>query len=269
MAAQRDDDPASDAGPATVRLRLVSYNVHGFKRDAAAVAAVLRELDPDVVCLQEAPSRLAWRGKCAALARRAELLYAGGGGTSAGTALYTAVRVDVHDRQEHLLRRTPGLRRRGVVMAALGKGPVRFAVASVQLGVDAGERARHLTEITGLFNRVIRAPGSAAAMLAEPESDVGRITRPVGAGPLPAAIIAGDLNEAPSAATWSRLASQYTDLGAADAVPTYPVDQPRERRDAVFARGAVELISYEVVDSPAVRAASDHRPVVTDLQLSL
>ncbi|WP_165368143.1 endonuclease/exonuclease/phosphatase family protein [Phytoactinopolyspora endophytica] len=261
-----DEKPAGETEPVTVRLRLVTYNVRGLKRDGAAAAAVLRELDPDVVCLQQAPSRLAWRGKCAALARRSQLLYAGGGGTSAGTALFTAVRVDVRHVQEHLLRRTPGLRRQGVVLASMSKGSARFAVASVQLGTDAGERARHLTEITGLFNRVIRSPGETGRPPSGLEGDVDHSPKPA-ASPVPVAVIAGDLNEAPSAATWSRLASQYTDLGAADATPTYPADRPDQRRDGVFVRGQVEVASYQVVDTPAARAASDHRPVVVDLIL--
>nr|WP_246211782.1 endonuclease/exonuclease/phosphatase family protein [Phytoactinopolyspora alkaliphila] len=234
-------------------MRLVTYNVRSLRDDAGAVAQILRDLDPDVVCLQEAPKRLAWRGRCAALARRSHLLYAGGGGTSGGTALFTAIRVDIRDVQEHRLRRTPGLTRRGVVLASLAKGPAHFGVASVHLGLDPAERARHLTDITGLMNRLIRPPGLAADAMT--------------GAPVPVAVVAGDINEGDRAPTWSRLAAQYRDAGAGDPTPTFSSARPRHRIDGVFVRGPAEVTSYQVLDSSLVQAASDHRPVVVDLVL--
>lgn len=227
-------------GPlAPTRLRVVSYNVRGLGDDGAAVARVLRELDADVVCLQEAPKRLGWRGRCAALARRAELLYAGGGGTTRGAALFTSIRVDVREVREHRLRSTPGLTRRGVVIARLAKNGRPFGAASIHLGLDAAERARHLTDVTGLVNRLA----------------------------LPATVVAGDLNEPPAAPTWTRLASQYTDAGAGDDTPTFSVARPRYRIDGVFVRGAVQVERYQVLDTPDARIASDHFAVVADLVL--
>lgn len=221
-----------------VRLRVVSYNVRGLRDDGAAVARVLRELDPDVAFVQELPKVVLWRGRAASFARRADLLYAAGGGTTGGTALFTAVRVDVREVQEHRLRRTPGLARRGLVLARLDKDGVAFGVGSLHLGLDAGERARHLTDLTGLVNRL----------------------------DLPAMVLGGDVNEVATAPTWTRLASQYTDAGAADPTPTFSVAHPRHRIDGVFVRGA-EVTSYRVVDTPDARAASDHFPVVVDLTL--
>jgi endonuclease/exonuclease/phosphatase family metal-dependent hydrolase len=222
----------------TARLRVVSYNVHGLRDDGAAVARVLRELDPDIALIQELPTFLLWRGRAASFARRADLLYAAGGGTTGGTALFTAVRVDVREVQEHRLRRTPGLHRRGVVLARLEKDGLAFGAASIHLGLDSGERARHLTDLTGLVNRL----------------------------GLDRMVIGGDLNEVATASTWVRLASQYADAGAADPAPTFPVANPRHRIDGVFSRGA-ELTSYRVVDTPDARAASDHFPVVVELTL--
>lgn len=219
-----------------VSLRVVSYNVRGLRDDGAAVARVLRSLDADVVFVQELPRLVLWRGRAASFARRADLLYAAGGGTTGGTALFTAVRVDVREVQEHRLRATPGLARRGAVLARLQKDGVPFGAASFHLGLDPGERARHLTDLTGLPNRL----GSAAMVLG------------------------GDVNEPPAAPTWSRLASQYTDAGAGDPRPTFSVANPQARIDGVFVRGAV-VQSYRVVDTPDARAASDHFPVVADV----
>ncbi|TDC51268.1 endonuclease [Jiangella ureilytica] len=221
-----------------VRLRVVSYNVHGLRDDGTAVARVLRDLDPDVAFVQELPKYLLWRGRAASFARRADLLYAAGGGTTGGTALFTAVRVDLREVQEHRLRRTPGLTRRGLVLARLEKDGVVFGAGSLHLGLDAGERARHLTDITGLVNRL-----SLSAM-----------------------VLGGDVNEVSTAPTWTRLASQYTDAGANDPTPTFPVAQPQHRIDGLFVRGA-DVTAYRVVDTPDARVASDHFPVVADLTL--
>lgn len=221
-----------------VGLRVVSYNVRGLRDDGAAVARVLRDLDPDVAFVQELPRFVLWRGRAASFARRADLLYAAGGGSTGGTALFTAIRVDLREVQEHRLRRTPSLARRGLVLARLEKDGVAFGAASLHLGLDSGERARHLTDITGLVNRL----------------------------DLPAMVLGGDVNEGPTASTWTRLASQYTDAGAADPTPTFPVARPQHRIDGVFVRGA-EVSSYRVVDTPDTRAASDHFPVVAELTL--
>ncbi len=223
----------------STRVRVVSYNIHGLRDDAAAVVRVLRDIDADVVCMQEAPKRLDWRGRCAALARRLDLLYTGGGGSAGGVAMFTSVRVDVRSMWEHRLRTTPGLTRRGVVLAELAVNGVSFGAASVHLGLDPAERARHLTEITGLANRL----GTSRTVLG------------------------GDMNERPTARTWARLASQYVDVSTDDDTPTFSTADPRRRIDGIFVRGDVDIVSYSVVDTSDVRVASDHRPVVADLMI--
>lgn len=219
-------------------IRIVSYNVRGLRDDRAAVAEVLRELRPDVVCLQEAPRRGPWRGRMAALARTTDLLYVAGGGSTGGTAMLTSVRVDVKSSAEHRLPRTMGLTRRGLVLAQLSVGGRELAVAAIHLGLDPAERARHVTTLLGLVRQV----------------------------PAPAMAIVGDINETDRSAAWRRLAAGYVDAGAADPTPTFSTSSPRRRIDAAFVDGA-DIIDYRAVDSAAVRAASDHRPVVVDLTL--
>lgn len=221
------------------QIRIVSYNVRGLRQDHDALVSVIRELRPDVLCLQEAPRMLAWRGRLAAFARDTDLLYVAGGGTSGGTAVLTAVRIDVKSSAEHLLPRTWGLTRRGLVLSRLAIAGRELVVAAVHLGLDPAERARHLTTILGLV-RLERAPAVA---------------------------IVGDINETERSATWSRLASSYVDAGANDPTPTFSTAGPRRRIDGVFVTPAVAIDGYQVVDTAAVRAASDHRPVVVDLTL--
>jgi endonuclease/exonuclease/phosphatase family metal-dependent hydrolase len=222
-----------------VKFRVVAYNVRSLRDDRSAVIRVLRELDADIVCIQEAPRFFRWRSKCAALARESGLLYAGGGRTADGVAMLAAQRVDVSSVIEYRLSRTPRLIRRGVVSARIHKAGAWCAVASVHLGLDAEERPRHQREIVGVVDRY--------------ES--------------PVTILAGDINETPDMSTWRALAAEFTDAGAPDNAPTFSARNPTRRIDAVFVRGPATVQSCWVVDGPDVEVASDHRPVVADLDV--
>lgn len=222
-----------------VKLRVVAYNVRSLRDDRSAVIRVLRELDADVVCVQEAPRFFRWRSKCAALARESGLLYAGGGRTANGVAMLAAHRVDVSSVMEYRLSRTPRLFRRGVVAARIHKAGAWSTVASVHLGLDPDERPRHRREIVGVVDRYDS----------------------------PVTILAGDLNETPDMPTWKALVADFTDAGAADGAPTFSARNPRRRIDGVFVRGPATVQSCWVVDGPDVEMASDHRPVVADLEV--
>ena len=222
-----------------VRLRIVAYNVRSLRDERSAAVPVLRDLDADVVCVQEAPRFFRWRSKNAALAREAGLLYVGGGRTANGVAMLAAHRVDVSGVIEYRLSRTPRLIRRGVVAARIHKAGVWCTVASVHLGLDAGERPRHRREILGLVNRY--------------ES--------------PVTILAGDFNETPDMPTWQAFAAEFTDAGATADAPTFSARNPRRRIDGVFVRGPAVVESCWVVGGADAEVASDHRPVVADLEI--
>jgi endonuclease/exonuclease/phosphatase family metal-dependent hydrolase len=222
-----------------VRLRVVSYNVRSLRDDRAALVRVIRELNPDVLCLQEAPRLPRWRGRCAALARDTGLLYVGGGGTTGGAAMLASMRVDVQSTLEYRFSRTPGLPERGAVAALVVVGGAAAVVASVHLGLDADERIRHRGELVGLVDRF----GAAVTVLA------------------------GDLNELPDKPVWRAIAAEFTDAGGADDTPTFSTRVPRHRIDGVFVRGPGRVVSYRVVDGVDVLAASDHRPVVAEVEL--
>jgi endonuclease/exonuclease/phosphatase family metal-dependent hydrolase len=222
-----------------VDLRVVSYNVRSLRDDRSAVIRVLRTLDADVVCIQEAPRFFRWRSRCAALARESGLLYVGGGGSTGGTMMLTSLRVDVRSTIEYRFSRTPALHQRGAVAARLHRAGASVVVASVHLGLDADERARHRTELFGLLDRF--------------DAEV--------------TVLAGDVNEAPDQPTWRAIAAAFTDTAAGDETPTFSTAVPRRRIDGVFVRGPARMVAYRVVDDPDVLVASDHRPVVVDLQV--
>jgi endonuclease/exonuclease/phosphatase family metal-dependent hydrolase len=228
-------------------LRVLTYNVRGLRDDIPALVRVVRATDPDVVCLQEAPRRLRWRPRIAALARACGLSYVGGGGTTGGSALLAQLRVDVDRVQEQRLTQTRGLHQRGVVVARVRRaGPVEGAVredldldvASVHFGLDAGERLAHAGEVLGLLTA--RAPRRLA--------------------------LGCDLNEAPGGPTWTRLAAGgLTDAGRGGDL-TFSSRNPRQRIDAVLTGRGLEVLRVgvptDLVQAADLTAASDHRPVL-------
>jgi endonuclease/exonuclease/phosphatase family metal-dependent hydrolase len=219
-------------------LRVLTWNVHDLLGDPLAVAAVLRAARPDVVALQEAPRLIRSRPKLAALARSAGLLFVTGGRDSAGTALLCSMRAEVDaDAALRLPTRGWRTRPRGLAHALVGlpRGP-RLLVASVHLGLSAGERAEHVAAIRELVAAV------------------------------PATVVAGDLNEPPGGPSWQALADVVTDP-APDAPPTFPVRGtavPDRRLDAVLTGPGVVVHEYAAwqPDPALVRRASDHTPVL-------
>jgi endonuclease/exonuclease/phosphatase family metal-dependent hydrolase len=219
-------------------LRVVSYNVHGLHDDRAALVEVVRELAPDLLLLQEAPRRLGWRTRCAALAHDVGMVVAEGGSPGLGNLIVTDLRVRVGQTWCVRFPLTPGRHLRGAAVARCAVAGVRFVVAGTHLGTDPAERP------------------SQARLLREALAGLGE--------PL---IIGGDLNDQPGSETWKTVADGLTDTGEPDPTATFSRPDPRGRIDAIFADPSFEILSYEVVDTPPARRASDHFPVAATLRL--
>ncbi len=222
-------------------LRLLSWNVHGLRDDRAALTRIVRELDPDVMCVQEAPKFFRWRAKVAGLARECGLLYVAGGGTTGGTALLAHLRVDVERSAELALSHYRlGWPDRGVAAAVVRKAGVRFGVASLHLPLPEVQRADHAHRALA----VLRAGG------------VDQV------------FAAGDLNERPGHAAWRYLEDEgLRDLGPGSG-KTFPAIRPDRRIDGAFATAGFEVLDYQVVDRRGVEAASDHRPLLVTLRVT-
>lgn len=229
-------------GDSSVRLRVLSYNVHGQRDDVDALAGAVRDLDPDVVIVQEAPRRFRWRHKCAALADRLGLVVAAGGLPALGNLLLTSLRVRVYHTWCQQYPLTPGRHLRGAVFAECGIGSARFALAGSHLSTDPTER-----------------PGQAALL----KEALAALRLPV--------VVGADLNENSGGGAWRTVADGLTD--AAVAVPdgasrfTYPCLEPRDRIDALFVDPRIGVLDYDVVDTAQTRRASDHFPIRADLLL--
>jgi len=217
-------------------LRVLSYNIRSLRDDAAAVVRVVRAAAPDVVCVQEAPKWWRWRSRCAALARECDLMVMTGGLPTGHNLLMCRVAVDVDDTCDAQLSRAFGRHQSGVAMATCSLRGSRFRFVGTHLSLDPDERRRHVEEIFA----VIREP---------PE--------PV--------IIGADVNEPAGQPAWSALADRFPECGAAGG--TFPARTGQRRIDGIFASPSVNVLSAVVLDSPDVRTASDHRPILAELEL--
>ncbi len=250
----------ASAGPgsSTGRIRVLSWNVHGLRgadgrRDAARVAEVIRACAPDVAGLQEvgAPASPDGPGRAAdALAALTGLFLAFGPtlppvhGYAYGNAVLS--------RWPILATRTydlsvPGREPRCALRADVAPGGEgRAHVFSAHLGLDWRERRRQAAQLLS--------------------ADVLRDTAL--AYPL---VLVGDFNSLSRRSAVPRwLRRELTDcaLAMGDAGPTFPARFPLLRLDHVYVSSAFTVRAAEVVRTPAARSASDHLPVVVELELS-
>ncbi|RMI37016.1 endonuclease/exonuclease/phosphatase family protein [Streptomyces triticirhizae] len=229
----------------SVKVRLLSYNVRSLRDDQRALARAIRACAPDVVCLQEAPRFFRWRKRAAELARHSGLVTVTGGAPSCGTMILSSLRAAVEHTEETTFPLVRGEHRRGLALARLRFGrDARLTVVSSHLSLRSGERRAQGEE---LLRRVatFRTP----------------------------AVVAGDINEPPTGATFRRLAGALTD--ARERAPvggefTFPAAAPRRRIDAVLCGEGVTPLSCGVPTAPDpddLAAASDHLPVLAVLAI--
>lgn len=221
-------------------LRLMTWNVRSLRDDRNAVVRVVRACAPDVLFVQEAPRFLRPAARLAALARESGLVVATGG--AAGVALLSTLRVDIDAAEGLPLTRSRGRHQRGVAVASATVAGRSFTAISVHLGLDAGERRRHVAEV----RRILSARHS-----------------PV--------VLGGDLNEQSSGSAWRTLASGMLDAGDPDGTggrPTFPASAPSKRIDTVLVPphwGVIARSPSDIVDESDLVAATDHRPVIVDV----
>jgi endonuclease/exonuclease/phosphatase family metal-dependent hydrolase len=236
-------DSSPPIGPT---VRVLTYNVHGQRDDRAALASVVRAAAPDIVIVQEAPRRLRWRTKCAALAHSWGMVYAAGGLPALGNLIVTTQRIRVHETWCLRYPLTPGRHLRGAAFAKCSIiGPsgqsLEFVVAGTHLATDDAER-----------------PGQAQAF-----KDAASAT----ADPI---IVGLDANERPGGPSWQIVSGGLVDAAAdrGDERPTFPSAHPTRRLDAVFVDPRWTVTAYDVIATDDAVAASDHLPVIVDARLS-
>lgn len=225
-----------------MQVRVVVYNVRGFRAGVQRVADVVRHFEPDLVLLNESGRRRSLRRFAAALGMEA----AGDPRSTFARRVKNAVLVRPPWRVvSHRLHRFERLERfypRGALIAHVGRSGERLWAIAVHLGLSPPERRRHAQELTDL---------------------VAGLRGPV--------VVGGDLNETPdrTAATWigERLWDAWL-LGGDVAGVTFPAGDPTARIDYLFVSEGVRVEGALVPDGFGASEASDHRPVVAELSLA-
>ncbi|HKY67745.1 MAG TPA: endonuclease/exonuclease/phosphatase family protein, partial [Acidimicrobiales bacterium] len=162
---------------------------------------------------------------------------------------------------------------RGVVDAVVDVDghTVRCAVTHLQNRSRSGRRAQaaHLVDL--LTSREVSPgatpdPATDVAAADDPGTDGPGTTRPSGEGT--ATVLLGDMNAGPETPEMRALTTVLVDawaaVGAGDG-HTFPARRPIARIDHVLVHGPVRPVGAEVVDT----RASDHRPVVVDVDLGV
>ncbi len=219
-------------------MRVVSWNVWDLRGDVGAVVRVLRGLEPDVVCLQEAPRRLNAPRRIARLAAAAGLRLGAVGRGSGGTGILLGPRAAQLAGRTFRLPVPALARSRGAALCVVRVGDLELAVASVHLPLTAARRLAHATTVRDVMAATALPP-----------------------------IVAGDLNEPPGSPSWKVLGEVVVDR-TPDAPPTFPARDPQTRLDAVLVGPGLRVLrpGPEHPLGPADRhdllAASDHHPVL-------
>jgi endonuclease/exonuclease/phosphatase family metal-dependent hydrolase len=229
---------------AVTRLRVLTYNVRSMRDDRAALGRVIRSAAPDVVLVQESPRFARWRSLCAQLARRANLVVVTGGRYAGSNLVLSTLAVDVESTADVLFSRDVFLHRRGTAIAVLSKDGARFAVAGIHLDLEQSARLRHVAELDTAIEHNVPAH-------------------------VPT-IVAGDVNDRPGSAVWQALAEQRTDAFAAAGTGagfTSTAADPYQIIDGIFVDPRISVVDARVLDGPDVAVASDHRPLLAELEL--
>lgn len=247
------------AGCDVPRLRVMTYNVHrcvgrGGRDSTEDIMRVCWEAQPDLVALQEldAPETDEAEG-----AHHARDLARGLGMT---LLFCRTFRRGVGYYGHALLSRSPlelvqvttfpivspVAEPRGAIWARAQIEGRTLEVVSTHLGVTRRDRREQARELFG------------EAWLGSPKM-----------GPL--RVVCGDLNAVPNASTYRRFASRMSDAQRAIAgrrpAPTFPSVLPFLRLDHVFVSPRVRVRSATVPHDARARRASDHLPLIVDLEL--
>jgi endonuclease/exonuclease/phosphatase family metal-dependent hydrolase len=235
----------------TPALRVVTYNIHGCigldrRYDPARIAAVLREIDADIACLQEVDARSSGL-------RPDQAAYLGQA-TGRRVILGATARDQRGRFANAILSRFPPLTARAIDLAVPGCQPRSALDVDLMIG---GRLLRVMATHFGLhaWERRLQANRLVAAL-----------DGPLGSNRvLPhAVLLVGDLNE------WrgrngGGIRALDRCLGPSATPRTFPSWMPVLPLDRIYAFGPAVLRDVEAYRSPLARVASDHLPLIGNL----
>ncbi len=242
------------------RFRVMTYNVHrclgpGGNDSTTDITALCADAAPDVIALQEldAPETDDVEGvhhaRDLAAALDMQLLFCRTfrrGVGYYGHALLSRHPIELVKVTTFPSLPKPGSEPRGAIWARVRPPSGSVDVISTHLGLYRGERAFQSRELVG------------PDWLGSPDL-------------LHPCVVVGDLNAVPHATTYRRLAAVLRDaqrhLPGHRPRPTFPSAWPVLRIDHVFVSEDVTVRGVRVPRDARARRASDHLPLVVDLEL--
>ncbi len=230
------------------RFTIATYNVHSCvgtdgRYDPERITEVIRELDADVVALQEVESPVADHGEPNQLSRLVR-----GAGYPRGIAGAT-------------------LQRRGYPFgnAILTRFPVE-AVRRIDLSVAAREPRGALDLDLACHGATLRIMTTHLGLRHEERAEQWRLLLPHWNATTTPAVLLGDFNH-----WWWRdrvLAGIERDLGRTPALRTFPSRRPIFALDRMWLRPRHALVSLTVVATRLARVASDHLPLRAEITVA-
>ncbi len=261
-----------------MRLRVVTWNVHGCvgmdgKFAPERTAEALHALAPDVALLQEVGDNrgvhppidqastlaAALRLNCALGITMPKEPYGYGNVTLARWPILESSTVDLS---------FAGREPRACLRAVVGHDALALTTLNVHLGLGASERRYQLGRILETLladdaAEKVRQHRRLPWLWRWRKADVDKLATLK--EPL---LLAGDFNDFPPGPVTRTLANRLTDVGARLAArATFPSRRPLLRLDRVYASGALTVATAEVARSPLLRAASDHLPIVVEIEV--
>ncbi|HQR88105.1 MAG: endonuclease [Caulobacter sp. 12-67-6] len=246
-----------------MKLRLMTYNVHrcvGTDRrlDVERVAEVIAAEMPDVVALQELDvlrRRTRTIDQAHRLAELLKMKFHFHPAMAVEEELYgDAILTALPERRIKaaglpLYRRVPGLEPRGALWVEVMVGDTPVQIINTHLGLVPQEQKRQ-----------------AAALLGEKWMASDQWTAP--------GVLLGDFNASPYSGTYRMLRAAVRDAQTPGAgwgrapTATFPSSFPFMRIDHVFLTKGLETIAVRSPYDARARVASDHLPLVVDLEVT-
>ncbi|MFW6172066.1 MAG: endonuclease/exonuclease/phosphatase family protein [Planctomycetota bacterium] len=279
-------DGGNPAADDTLRLRILSYNIHhgegmDGELDLARIAKVINAVNPDVVALQEVDAgtqRSEQVDQPAVLARLSDLNVVFGGniryqGGDYGNAVLSRFPIVRH--KNHPLPRFDDGEQRGVleVHVKLPDGAGTLLFLATHLDHRPGDRERLAS--AAAINKIAagQAKPSAKPSRAGTSDGGGNFSNqnngtdhgPNRAPPREPALLAGDLNDVPNSETLRKFKTVWA-LANREVLPTFPAKEPDKQIDFILFRPDArwKTIDVRVLAEPV---ASDHRPILAVLEL--
>lgn len=221
-------------------VRVAAYNVRVFKDDRRSLVDIVRQIQPDVLLLQEAPRHPGSGHRIATFADQVGMTWSDGRRGRMSTTLLTGLRLDVLscEHYSHPVGRRDEPRGFAVSRLRL-PGHRPFAAVSVHLSLQSAQRGPHAQQILQTLETVDAE----------------------------AVVLGGDFNETFGHGAWLDLGAQLQEV-TGDLL-TSPSGTPGKTIDGLMVRGPVTAQLPDLgLDELTLKLATDHRPVYADLDIS-